>query len=160
MTWEDAPSHICRGGDIRGLAFCCPPIKPCPVLNALQEVNLTPQEYIEIKTEFGRQTRLGEGAGTCFGSLIWCCKPSKPCPLRDMTLRNMGMSYDEYLDLKKQLAEKLIGVEKPRPDAKAEALAETFNITKLEAMNVLTECDNDLRRAVSVLKAKSLENSD
>ena len=54
----------------------------------------------------------------------------------------------------------MIGVEKPKPDAKAEALAETFNITKLEAMNVLTECDNDLRRAVSVLKAKSLENSD
>ena len=26
MTWEDAPSHICRGGDIRGLAFCCPPM--------------------------------------------------------------------------------------------------------------------------------------
>ena len=89
MTWEDAPSHICRGGDIRGLAFCCPPVKPCPVLNALEEVNLTPQEYIQIKTEFGKNTRLGEGAGTCFGSLIWCCKPSKPCPLRDMTLRNI-----------------------------------------------------------------------
>ena len=28
MTWEDAPSHICRGGDVRGLAFCCPPVKP------------------------------------------------------------------------------------------------------------------------------------
>ncbi|MBP8707064.1 MAG: methanogenesis marker 9 domain-containing protein, partial [Methanobrevibacter sp.] len=26
MTWEDAPSHICRGGDKRGLAFCCPPV--------------------------------------------------------------------------------------------------------------------------------------
>ena len=49
MTWEDAPSYICRGGDVRGLAFCCPPVKPCPVLNALQEVNLTPKEYIEIK---------------------------------------------------------------------------------------------------------------
>ena len=50
MTWEDAPSHICRGGDKRGLAFCCPPVKPCPILNALDEVNLTPQEYIDIKT--------------------------------------------------------------------------------------------------------------
>ena len=60
MTWEDAPSHICRGGDVRGLAFCCPPVKPCPVLNALEEVNLTPQEYIQIKKEFGRNKRLGE----------------------------------------------------------------------------------------------------
>ena len=150
MTWEDAPSHICRGGDVRGLAFCCPPVKPCPVLNALQEVNLTPREYIEIKTQFAKETRLGEGAGTCFGSLVWCCKPSKPCPLRDMTLRNMGMSHDEYL----------VGVNKPDPDERAEALAETFNISKLEAMNVLTECNNDLRAAVKVLHAKSLETSD
>ena len=60
MTWEDAPSHICRGGDKRGLAFCCPPVKPCPILNALDEVNLTPQEYIDIKTEFAKETKLGE----------------------------------------------------------------------------------------------------
>ena len=36
----------------------------------------------------------------------------------------------------------------------------TFDISKLEAMNILTECNNDLRKAVSVLKAKSLENPD
>ena len=77
-----------------------------------------------------------------------------------MTLRNMGMSHDEYLDLKKELSERLIGVKKPEPDAKAEALAETFDVSKLEAMKVLTDCDNDLRKAVSVLKARSLENSD
>ena len=121
---------------------------------------MTPQEYIQIKTEFGKNTRLGEGAGTCFGSLIWCCKPSKPCPLRDMTLKNMGMTHDEYLDLKKELSEKLTGIQKPEPDARAEALANTFDISKLEAMNILTECNNDLRKAVSVLKAKSLENPD
>ena len=28
MAWENSPSHICRGGDVRGLAFCCPPVKP------------------------------------------------------------------------------------------------------------------------------------
>ncbi|MDO5824400.1 methanogenesis marker 9 domain-containing protein [Methanobrevibacter sp.] len=160
MTWEDAPSHICRGGDARGLAFCCPPVKPCPVLNVLHEVNLTTQEYIEIKTQFARETRLGEGAGTCFGSLVWCCKPSKPCPLRDMTLKSMGMTHDEYLDLKKELSEKLVNVDKPAPDEKAEALAETFHVTKLEAMNVLTECNNDLRAAVKVLHTRSLETSD
>ena len=77
-----------------------------------------------------------------------------------MTLRNMGMTHDDYLDLKKELSERLVGVNKPNPDEKAEALAETFNVTKLEAMNVLTECNNDLRAAVKVLHAKSLENSD
>ena len=44
------------------------------------------------------------------------------------------------------------------PDEKAEALAETFNITKLEAMDVLKECNDDLRAAVKVLRAKSLDN--
>ena len=77
-----------------------------------------------------------------------------------MTLKSMGMSHDEYLDLKKELSERLVGVKKPAPDEKAEALAETFNVTKLEAMNVLTECNDDLRAAVKVLHARSLENSD
>ena len=121
---------------------------------------MTPQEYIQIKTEFGKNTRLGEGAGTCFGSLIWCCKPSKPCPLRDMTLKNMGMTHDEYLDLKKELSEKLTGIQKPEPDARAEALANIFDISKLEAMNILTECNNDLSKAVRVIQAKFLENPD
>ncbi len=160
MTWEDAPSHICRGGDKRGLAFCCPPVKPCPVLNTLEEVNLTPQEYIDIKTKFAKETRLGEGTGTCFGSLVWCCKPSKPCPLRDITLKNIGMSHDEYLDLKKELSEKLVGVNKPNPDENVKILAETFHIGELEAMNVLNDCNNDLRRAVKLLRVKSLSNTD
>ena len=70
------------------------------------------------------------------------------------------MSHDEYLDLKKQLSERLVGVKKPTPDKRAEALAETFNVSKIEAMNVLTDCNNDLRAAVKVLHARSLENSD
>lgn len=160
MTWEDAPSHICRGGDKRGLAFCCPPVKLCPILNALDEVNLTPQEYIDIKTEFAKETKLGEGTGTCFGSLVWCCKPSKPCPLRDITLKNIGMTHDEYLDLKKELSDKLVGVDKPTPDESVKVLAETFNIGEMEAMSVLNDCNNDLRMAVKLLRVKSLGNAD
>lgn len=160
MTWEDAPSHICRGGDKRGLAFCCPPVKPCPILNALDEVNLTPQEYIDIKTEFAKETKLCEGTGTCFGSLVWCCKPSKPCPLRDITLKNIGMTHDEYLDLKKELSDKLVGVDKPTPDESVKVLAETFNIGEMEAMSVLNDCNNDLRMAVKLLRVKSLGNAD
>lgn len=58
------------------------------------------------------------------------------------------------------MSERLVGVEKPDPDERAEALAETFHVSKLEAMNVLTDCNNDLRAAVKVLHARSLENSD
>ncbi len=94
MVWDDAPSHVCRGGDKRALAFCCPPVKPCPIIYALEDAKLTPQDYIEIKEKFGEKTKLGRGEGTCFGSLVWCCKPSKPCPLRDEGV---------YLDIGKEV---------------------------------------------------------
>ena len=59
--WRDAPSHICRGGDLRGLAFCCPPVKNCPIHYVLEVLKMTVEEYIRIKEEFGRKTRLGKG---------------------------------------------------------------------------------------------------
>ena len=159
MTWENAPSHICRGGDVRGLAFCCPPVKPCPILNALNEVGITPQEYIEIKNKYAKETRLGEGPGTCFGSLVWCCKPSKPCPLRDMSMRSIDMSVDEYLTLKKQMAEEIVGkVNKSNDNENVEALVHAFNIDSNQAEKVLNDCNNDLRMAVKVLRVKELKD--
>ena len=158
MVWENSPSHICRGGDVRGLAFCCPPVKPCPIMNALREVGLTPQEFLEIKQKFARETRLGEGPATCFGSLVWCCKTSKPCPLRDMTLNQIGMSEDEYMDLKKQLSETILAAGNATPlNEAAQALAETFGISVEEAQKTLEDCDNDLRMAVKLLKLKELD---
>ena len=106
--WENAPSHVCRGGDLRGLAFCCPPVKGCPIYNALNVLKMTPQEFIKIKEDFGKKTRLGEGKNTCFGSLVWCCKITKPCPFRDSDLLRIGMGEDEYMELKKELAEEIL----------------------------------------------------
>ena len=157
MVWEDAPSHVCRGGDKRALTFCCPPIKPCPIVMALDDAGLTPQKYIEIKEDFGRRTKLGEGAGTCFGSLVWCCKPSKPCPLRDMALRRINMSTDEFLTLKKQLSEELVGSFGPN-DEEIKSLAASFNIGIEEAKTVLNDCHNDMRTAIKVLRMKHIND--
>ncbi len=157
MAWEDSPSHVCRGGDKRALTFCCPPVKPCPVLYALEEAELTPQEYIDIKEDFGQKTRLGQGEGTCFGSLVWCCKPSKPCPLRDMLLRKIDMPLEEYLDLKKELSEELVGKTESSVDERVNALSETFNVSKKEALQTLQECGNDLKMAIKLLQMKKLE---
>ncbi len=158
MVWENSPSHICRGGDVRGLAFCCPPVKPCPIMGALREVGLTPQEFLDIKQKFARETRLGEGPATCFGSLVWCCKTSKPCPLRDMTLNQIGMTEDEYMDLKKQLSEVILNAGTPPTSNEAVfALSQTFDISEAEAEKVLADCNNDLRMAVKLLKLKQLE---
>lgn len=156
MGWEDAPSHICRGGDIRGLAFCCPPIKPCPIHDALKKAKLTPEEYVKIKKEFAKNTRLGAGKETCFGSLVWCCKPSKPCPIRDHVLRKINMDVDEYMELKKKLAEKLTNKAKYSEEDTIKALAEAFNVSIEEAKSTLEDCDYDIRTAMKLLRLKNL----
>jgi len=157
MEWEDSPSHVCRGGDKRALTFCCPPVKPCPIIYALEDAKLTPQDYIRIKEKFGEKTRLGHGDGTCFGSLVWCCKPSKPCPLRDMVMRRIDMTEDEYMRLKKQLSEELVGMSTSSVKESVKALSETFNVDEEEANQVLQECGNDLKTAIKVLRMKNLE---
>ena len=155
MVWSDAPSQVCRGGDKSALTFCCPPVKPCPITIALEEADLTPQDYIEIKEEFARKTRLGEGQGTCFGSLVWCCKPSKPCPLRDMAMKRINMTVEEYMELKKKLSEALVGTAGPDTES-VKALAEAFDVSMDEAMDAIREADNDLRTAMKILRMKSL----
>jgi len=157
MEWDDSPSHVCRGGDKRALTFCCPPVKPCPIIYALEDAGLTPQDYIEIKEEFAKKTRFIEGEGTCFGSLVWCCKPSKPCPLRDMVLRSIGMTVDEYMQLKKQLSEELVGKSEFFDEKSVKALAETFDVSEKAASDVLRESGNDLRMAMKILRMKNLE---
>jgi putative methanogenesis marker domain 9 len=102
--WYNAPKHICAGGDLRGLAFCCPPVKRCPVLGALKRAGMTTEEFVERKLAFAEGTPLKYGEGTCFGSLVWCCKITKPCYLRDAALARIGLSKKDYMAWKKRLA--------------------------------------------------------
>ncbi len=106
--WYNAPKHICSGGDLRGLAFCCPPVKHCPVLGALRRAGIAPEEFVDRKVKLAKGTLLEGGEGTCFGSLVWCCKASKPCYLREAALRRAGLSNREYMNLKRKLAEQLL----------------------------------------------------
>ena len=106
--WYNAPKHICSGGDLRGLAFCCPPVKHCPVLGALRRAGMAPEEFVDRKIKLAEGTPLEGGEGTCFGSLVWCCKASKPCYLREAALRRAGLSNREYMNLKRKLAEQLL----------------------------------------------------
>lgn len=106
--WCNAPKHICAGGDLRGLTFCCPPVKNCAVFGALKRAGLTPEEFVNRKLAAAKGTPLEKGEGTCFGSLVWCCKISKPCYLRDEALVRANLSEKEYMELKKMLAEKIL----------------------------------------------------
>ncbi|HYA33400.1 MAG TPA: methanogenesis marker 9 domain-containing protein [Candidatus Bathyarchaeia archaeon] len=107
VGWYNAPKHICAGGDLRGLAFCCMPVKDCPLHYVLKRAGITKEEYVRIKESFN-DTKLREGANTCFGSMVWCCKITRPCPWRDSTLQTLGLSDVGYMRLKKRLAERFL----------------------------------------------------
>jgi TIM-barrel protein len=103
--WYNAPKHICGGGDLRALAFCCLPVKPCALHGALKQAGISAEEFVRIKTDFARKTPIEYGEGTCFGSMTWCCKITKPCYLRDGALEAAQLSDVEYMRIKKRLSE-------------------------------------------------------
>ncbi|NJD76689.1 MAG: methanogenesis marker 9 domain-containing protein [Candidatus Methanoperedens sp.] len=103
--WYNAPKHICAGGDLRALAFCCLPVKPCALHGALKQAGLSAEEFMKIKLKFAKGTPIEYGEGTCFGSMTWCCKITKPCYLRDGALESSGLSDVEYMRIKKRLSE-------------------------------------------------------
>ncbi|AKB45049.1 methanogenesis marker 9 domain-containing protein [Methanosarcina vacuolata] len=105
IGWYNAPKHVCSEGDFRGLAFCCLPVKPCPVHEKFQKLGYTAEEFARTKFDFAKGTMLEYGEDTCFGSLVWCCKITKPCWIRDGVLNTIGLSDSEYMKLKKQLAD-------------------------------------------------------
>ncbi len=103
--WYNAPKHICSGGDLRALAFCCLPVKPCALHSALKQAGLSADEFMKIKLKFAKGTPIEYGEGTCFGSMTWCCKITKSCYLRDSALESSGLSDVEYMRIKKRLSE-------------------------------------------------------
>jgi len=106
--WYNAPKHICAGGDLRALAFCCLPVKPCALHSALKQAGISAEEFMRIKIDFARKTPIEYGEGTCFGSMTWCCKITKPCFLRDGVLEYTGLSDVEYMHIKKRLSEHIL----------------------------------------------------
>lgn len=106
--WYNAPKQLCRGGDIRSLAFCCMPVKECPLKATLIRMGISKERYIQLKQEAVKGTPLDTGQQTCFGSLCWCCKTSSPCMFRDMTIKQVGLSKKEYMRLKRDLSDTLM----------------------------------------------------
>ncbi|MGA2912452.1 MAG: methanogenesis marker 9 domain-containing protein [Methanoregula sp.] len=106
--WYNSPKQLCRGGDIRALAFCCMPVKDCPLIPTLSRIGLPKEDYIRLKLDTVKGTPLEEGKQTCFGSLAWCCKTSSPCMFRDMTLKQLNISKKEYMRMKRELSETIM----------------------------------------------------
>jgi TIM-barrel protein len=108
IGWYNAPKHVCSEGDFRALAFCCLPVKPCPVHEKFKKLGYTAEEFARTKMEFARGTMLEYGEDTCFGSLVWCCKITKPCWIRDGVLNTIDLSDTEYMKLKEKLSKHIL----------------------------------------------------
>ncbi|MCX6688268.1 MAG: methanogenesis marker 9 domain-containing protein [Methanoregula sp.] len=106
--WYNSPKQLCRGGDIRALAFCCMPVKECPLIPTLARIGIPKEEYIHLKLDSVKNTPLEAGDHTCFGSLAWCCKTSSPCMFRDMTLAQIGLKNKEYMHRKHELSDTIM----------------------------------------------------
>jgi TIM-barrel protein len=107
--WYNSPKQLCRGGDIRALTFCCMPVKDCPLIPTLKRIGMTKEEFQALKLGSGKNTPLEGGQHTCFGSLVWCCKMSSPCMFRDMTLAQENLTGKEYMRLKRELSDTIMG---------------------------------------------------
>lgn len=108
VGWYNAPKQLCRGGDLRSLAFCCMPIKQCPLLPTLSKIDMSKEHYLELKTKAVEGNELSHGAHTCFGSLAFCCKSSTPCMFREMTLKTLNIENSRYMKLKRDLSEAIM----------------------------------------------------
>ena len=74
-----------------------------------------------------------------------------------MVLRRINMSADEYMQLKKELSEELVGKHGSTTEESVKALSKTFNVSEEEASKILSDCGNDVKTAVKLLRMKTLE---
>ena len=136
--WENAPIHICMDADCRGLTFCCKPGYSltfgfkCMRDERLQELGITPEEFIILKEEFSEENDWDSDI-VCFGSVSYCCMRRGGCPRRDLALhiRYPDMSQEEFMKLyfqkKKELSKRILeSVKDPEGKEKVKKLLELF----------------------------------
>jgi len=131
--WKGAPIHICMDADYRGLTFCCKPGYSltfgykCKRDEILDEINLSPEEFMRVKEEFSRENDWDSDI-VCFGSLSYCCMRRGGCPRRDLALiqRYPNKTKEEIMEIyyknKRELAIRILravndpeGKEKVKP---------------------------------------------
>ena len=131
--WKGAPIHICMDADYRGLTFCCKPGYSltfgykCKRDEILDEINLSPEEFMRVKEEFSRENDWDSDI-VCFGSMSYCCMRRGGCPRRDLALiqRYPNKTKEEIMEIyyknKRELAIRILkavndpeGKEKVKP---------------------------------------------
>ena len=137
--WErNAPVPLCMGGDYRALTFCCKPgyslnyIFKCKRDEKLEELKLSPKDFIKIKEEFSKQNNW-DSEFVCFGSLSYCCMRRDGCSRRDLALKERYPSLDLedimiiYFRKKKELSKRILEcVKNPEGKKRIKLLLQLF----------------------------------
>ena len=125
--WKDiAPIPVCMGGDYRALTFCCKPgfsltfAYKCKRDKILNELDLTPEDFIRIKEQFSKENNW-DSELVCFGSLSYCCMRQGGCSRRDLALMErypskilvniMRIYFQKKKELSKRILESIKNIE-------------------------------------------------
>uniref|UniRef100_A0A7J2U5L1 Ribbon-helix-helix protein, CopG family n=1 Tax=Ignisphaera aggregans TaxID=334771 RepID=A0A7J2U5L1_9CREN len=104
---ENTP-HLCEGGVLASIVFCCDPRKVrCPLIQkALNELGLTLDQYLSVVEKLGVPLQTFDG--TCYSNLAFCPSLTHVSRDRDEFLYNKMWTVEMYLKYKFRILKTLL----------------------------------------------------
>jgi predicted metal-binding transcription factor (methanogenesis marker protein 9) len=110
FSWRDLENtpHLCEGGALASIVFCCDPRKVrCPLIQrALNELGLTLDQYLSVVEKLG--VTLQTFDGTCYGNLAFCPSLTHVSRDRDEFLCGKMWTVEMYLKYKFRILKTLL----------------------------------------------------
>jgi predicted metal-binding transcription factor (methanogenesis marker protein 9) len=110
FSWRDLENipHLCEGGVLASIVFCCDPRKVrCPLIQkALNELGLTLDQYLSVVEKLGVPLQAFDG--TCHGNLAFCPSLTHISRDRDEFLYNKLWTVEMYLKYKFRILKTLL----------------------------------------------------
>jgi predicted metal-binding transcription factor (methanogenesis marker protein 9) len=109
-SWRDLENipHLCEGGALASIVFCCDPRKVrCPLFQrALNELGVTLDQYLSVVEKLGVPVQSIDG--TCYGNLAFCPSLTHVSRDRDEFLYNRMWTVEMYLKYKFKMLKTLL----------------------------------------------------
>jgi predicted metal-binding transcription factor (methanogenesis marker protein 9) len=110
FSWRDLENipHLCEGGVLASIVFCCDPRKVrCPLIQkALNELGLTLDQYLSVVEKLGVPLQTFDG--TCYSNLAFCPSLTHVSRDRDEFLYNKMWTVEMYLKYKFRILKTLL----------------------------------------------------
>jgi predicted metal-binding transcription factor (methanogenesis marker protein 9) len=110
LSWRELERarHLCEGGPLASIVFCCDPKKVrCPLFQkALNELGLTLDKYMSVVERFSIPIQSFDG--TCYGNMAFCPSLAHVSRDRDEFLYNKMWTAEMYLKYKFRILKALL----------------------------------------------------